>query len=134
MSGSTSTRVFYGFYSADTDTTKTSDAYDIDLINADLTIAFQTLPGERLMRPDYGCLIWGYLMEPLDYVRDSIIAEAQRIVGLDSRLQLQDTAVYSYQQGIRVELTLLYAPFAVKGNYTADFVAAQTTYFQGTTT
>jgi len=125
-----STSYFFGFSTIDTEKTGETKLYDIQLINRDLLNYFYTRVGERVMRPDFGCLIWEWLMDPMTpLLNDQIVAECQRIVSSDSRLTLLDTQVYTYENGIRVELTLLYAPWNVVNSFTATFEQRQTNYF-----
>jgi phage baseplate assembly protein W len=124
--------VFVGFSTINYNKNSNSTLYDIDLINADLTFAFQTRVGERLMRPDWGCRIWNYQFDNLDdYTTSQIIAEAQRIVSLDTRLVQQSIDVYQSTNGITIKLTLLYQPFAVIGTFLATFNSSQNAYFSG---
>lgn len=131
----TSNFVFIGYNTANYQESLSSVLYDVDLINADLMIAFQTKVGERVMRPDWGCRIWEYLMNPMDeYTVNAIIAEAQRIVGLDSRLEQQGINVYQDAHVITIEIQLLYNPLSVIGTFLAKFESQDTAYFSGTTT
>lgn len=126
-------QVFVGFSSIDTDRTGVSKLYDIALIDRDLLNAFYTRRGERVMRPDWGCRIWEWLMDPLTpLLHDQIIAEVVRICQLDSRTSVLDTKVYEYQNGLRIEMTLNYQPFNVVNSFTVTFETRQTVYFSNT--
>lgn len=129
--------VFVGFNTTNYAQNLNSVLYDVDLINADLTIAFQTRVGERVMRPDWGCKIWEYFMNPMDeYNVNLIIQEAQRIISTDTRLIQQSIDVYENQNGngLTVKLTLLYQPYNVIGTFLATFNSNNVAYFSGTTT
>lgn len=131
----TSRFVFVGFNTSNYQRTLSSVLYDIDLINADLEIAFQTKVDERVMRPDWGCRIWDYLMNQMDeYTVDAIIKETQRIVQLDSRLTEQGINIYQDDHSITIEIQLLYNPLNVIGTFLATFESQDTAYFSGTTT
>lgn len=52
-----------------------SKASNIDLIKSNLSSLIKTERGERFMRPDYGCNLRKFLMEPLDEVTFSLIKE-----------------------------------------------------------
>jgi phage baseplate assembly protein W len=124
------TKVFVGFSTYDTDTTGESTLYDIALVNRDLLNAFYTRVGERVMRPDWGCQIWEWLMDPLTpALHDQIVAEVVRICESDSRLNVLNTQVYQYQNGIRVEMTLSYQPYNVINSFTVTFENRQAAYF-----
>ena len=126
--------VFVGFSTQNSDQTLNSVLYDVALINADLTNAFQTRVGERVMRPDWGCKIWDYFMNQGDSATiTAIINEAQRIVATDTRLVQQSIDVYQTQNGITVSLSLMYLPYRVIGNFLATFNNNQTAYFSGQT-
>jgi phage baseplate assembly protein W len=121
-----SQNIFYGFNSIGPATKRDWTYYDIELIKRDLMVAFNTRVGERVMRPDYGCKIWDYLMEPLTSgMRDLVVAEALRICRADTRVSVNSCNVYTLGAGIRVELTLLYEPFGVVDNFYVDFDARQ---------
>src|ERR1700761_6750013 len=88
-------RYFVGFNTQNAQGAGNSTLYDIELINVDLMTAFNTRVGERVMRPDYGCKLWDYLMEPMTPVlSDMVIQEAIRIVALDPRLVMQTVNVF----------------------------------------
>ena len=107
------TKVFYGFSTLDTNSKQQSFA-DVALIERDLYNHFNTLPGERVMMPTYGCNIWNLLFEPFDDATiQAVIAEATRVVQSDSRVILQNTQVTQFSQGIMVQMTLLYQPYGV---------------------
>jgi uncharacterized protein len=48
---------------------------NLDLIKSNLRSLIRTERGERFMRPDYGCNLRKFLMEPLDEVTFSLIKE-----------------------------------------------------------
>jgi hypothetical protein len=118
----TLTRYFVGFSTQNSVQSGVRTLYDIDLINIDLMTAFQTRIGERVMRPDYGCKLWDYVMEPLTpNSRDDIVQEVIRICALDSRLVLQDVAVTPQDAGFTVAVLLQYLPWRVSATFTATF-------------
>jgi phage baseplate assembly protein W len=122
--------VFVGYSSIYTNKTGTSNLYDIKLIERDLLNAFYTRVGERVMRPDWGCKIWDWLMDPMTPVlQTQIIDEVIRICNLDTRLSLLNTQVFTYLNGIRIEMTLEYYPYNVAQSFTVTFENRQATYF-----
>ncbi len=128
MATANSQNVFTGFCSIGPAIKRNWTYYDIDLVKRDLMVAFNTRPGERVMRPDWGCKIWEYMMEPLtDGMTALVVSEAIRICGLDSRITVQSCNAYNAGSGIRVELTLSYQPFGVVDSFYVDFDARQTT-------
>ena len=115
------TKVFYGFSTLDTNSKQQSFA-DVALIERDLYNHFNTLPGERVMMPTYGCNIWNLLFEPFDDATiQAVIAEATRVVQSDSRVILQNTQVTQFSQGIMVQMTLLYQPYGVINTFSVEF-------------
>jgi phage baseplate assembly protein W len=106
--------------------------YDQDLIRRDLLNNFNTFIGSRVMRPDWGCAIWDYLMEPMTPGNLTLIEnEAVRICNADSRVSIQSLNVITYQNGIRVEILLLNIMTQVVFTFTADFENRQTSYYSG---
>jgi phage baseplate assembly protein W len=126
-------RYFVGFSTQNSAKTHVTTLYDIDLINVDLMTAFQTRVGERLMRPDYGCLLWNYLMEPwTTELSNDIIAEVNRICGLDSRVVIVTSQVYQQNFGFQINMTLQYLPWLVIQSFTVNFENNETIYFDST--
>ncbi len=125
-------RYFIGFSTLSSGTTGVRTLYDIDLINVDLMNSFNTLVGERVMRPDYGCKLWNYVMEPMNAVNtEAVIAETTRIVNLDSRCQVLDVQVLIVAHGFRIECVLEYSPWRVQAVFTANFESTDLSYFSG---
>ena len=117
---------FFGYSTVGRPIKKDWTYYDIELIKRDLLNYFNTRVGERVMRPDWGCKIWDYFMEPMTpAIQDLIIAEATRICQSDSRVTVVDISTASYANGLRVALTLSYAPMNVVQSFTVDFEARQ---------
>jgi phage baseplate assembly protein W len=130
ISNNTLTRYFVGFNTQNSAQTGIRTYYDIDLINFDLAIAFQTRVGERVMRPDWGCKLWDYLMEPFtQMLSDQIIAEAVRICEFDSRLVVMDVQVFQLDSGFRIEIVLQYKPWLVIQTFTQTFESNELIYF-----
>ena len=114
-------KVFIG-YSTIENNSKNQQFADIPLIKRDLLNHFNTIPGERLMMPTWGCGIWNLLFEPFDEaVNDAVVDECTRIVASDSRVTLQDIFVNEYNQGLSVQMTLLYQPYNVIDTFSLDF-------------
>lgn len=141
MSGSLTTkpvglkRYFYGFSTQNSAGNGVRTLYDIDLINQDLMNAFYTRVGERVMRPDYGCKLWDYVMEPLTAaLHDAIVAEVARICALDARVVTQSINVTqdSSGQGFTIAPVLLYLPWNVVATFTATFMSNDVAYFGST--
>ena len=83
--------------------------YDIELVKRDLLNEFYTRQGERLMRPNFGSIIWDLLMEPEDEAtEEDIKADIERIVAKDPRVELKSTVLYISDHTIRAEVILNY--------------------------
>lgn len=115
------TKLFVGYSTLDTNSTVQQFA-DIELIKRDLLNNFYTRPGERLMMPTYGCGIWNYLFEPFDAVtQDAIIYQCQQVINNDSRVQMQDINVSQFEQGLLIQMDLLYVPYNVIDTFSLSF-------------
>ena len=123
-------RYFIGFSTQQSSITGIRTLYDIDLIKTDIMASFQTRVGERVMRPDYGCKLWDYLMEPLtSQIRADIIDESERIVKLDSRCTFLDSHVFELAHGFKIEITVQYEPWKVSETFAVTFEQSNIAYF-----
>ena len=91
----------------------TDGAADID---AAMAVVLATAPGERVMRPDFGCRIWDLLFEPVtanllglmaQAVRDALTQWEPRVIveTVDTVPDRDDSAVVSIRVGYRVKAT-----------------------------
>ena len=91
----------------------TDGAADID---AAMAVVLATAPGERVMRPDFGCRIWDLLFEPVtanllglmaQAVRDALTQWEPRVIveTVDTVPDREDSAVVSIRIGYRVKAT-----------------------------
>lgn len=66
-----------------------------DDINSSIGIVLSTAPGERLMRPHFGCRIWELLFEPINANTMGLMQEAVReaIGRWEPRVELDDVRV-----------------------------------------
>jgi phage baseplate assembly protein W len=109
---------YYGYTSIGRDFVDTA-ATDQVLIRADLINHFNTRLGERLMNPEFGCIIWDYIFDPFtDEVRYAVIENLQGIIESDPRIVLRSLDVAEYEHGLQVELAIAYAD----GDYSEDMV------------
>ena len=87
-----------------------TEATDSELIRADLLNNFNTRQGERVMQPNFGCLIWNFLFDPFtDEARLNVIENIKDIVNSDPRVVAKKVNVNEYEHGLQVELELVYA-------------------------
>lgn len=115
------TRLFVGYSSVDT-SIKGTQYVDLELIKRDLVNHFYTRRGERVMRPDFGSIIWDLLFEPMtDEVVSAIVDDSTRIVALDNRIQLRDINLVQYDHGIQLQMNLFYSPLNIVEQFSLDF-------------
>lgn len=101
---------------------KSQQLVDLALVQQDLLNHFNTRKNERVMMPNWGCGVWDYLFEPFNSdVKDAITLEAQKVVNADPRVQVQSMDVISLDQGIRINMILLYVPSNATGTLSIDF-------------
>lgn len=82
---------------------------DKELVKRDLLNHFHTRKGERLMRPQFGSIIWDLLMNPEDDLTEDLVKEdIERIIDTDPRVDLKDTSIFVLDHTIRAEVTLTY--------------------------
>jgi len=99
---------YYGYTSIGRDFVDTA-ATDGVLIRSDLINHLNTRQGERLMNPDFGCLVWDYIFDPFtDDVRFAVVENLQEIVAADPRIVLQSLEVTEWEHGLQVELNVMY--------------------------
>ncbi len=100
--------LYKGYNTVNNNTTKTR-LEDAELIKRDLANHFNIRKGEKLMRPDFGTIIWDALFEPLtEDLRDAIVEDVTQIVNYDPRLIVEGILVDEYEQGILVEARVRY--------------------------
>jgi len=82
---------------------------DSELIKRDLLNEFYTKLGERVMRPNFGSIIWDLLMDPSTAELDQLIKDdVAKIIDRDPRVRELKTVVVVLDQTIRVEIDLLF--------------------------
>jgi phage baseplate assembly protein W len=85
---------------------------DFELVKQDLINHFNIRKGEKLMKPDFGTVIWDMLFEPLDESTQEIISrDVTRIVGYDPRLVVNRAEVTQQDTGFLIQITLTYIPY-----------------------
>jgi phage baseplate assembly protein W len=114
-------RLFVGYSSVDTNI-KGTQFVDLDLIKRDLINHFYTRRGERVMRPEFGSIIWDLMFEPLTENTVQIMLEdATQIVQTDGRVQLRDLNIVEYEHGIQLQMNLLYTPLNLVEQFSLEF-------------
>jgi phage baseplate assembly protein W len=114
-------KIFVGYSTIETNSKQQKFA-DIPLIKRDLLNHFNTIPGQRVMMPTFGCSIWNLLFEPFDdAVRDAIVAECTKVINAETRVILQSITVNEFNQGIIVQMELIYQPYNVLDSFNVEF-------------
>jgi phage baseplate assembly protein W len=82
---------------------------DFELVKRDLLNAFNIRQGQLPGRPGYGTTLWEYLFEnQVETVQQGMIQEVQRVAGGDPRISVNSVNVYPQQNGMLLELELVY--------------------------
>ena len=80
-----------------------------DLVKRDFLNIFYTKKGERLMRPNFGSIIWDILMNPDDEATEKEIREdVERIIDSDPRVDHLKTTIIFMDHTIRIEIDVKY--------------------------
>lgn len=84
---------------------------DFELIKQDLMNHFYIRKGEKLMKPNFGTIIWNVIHEPFtEELKTVIAADIKSIASYDPRVSIDNVIITEYDQGIQVELQLRYVP------------------------
>lgn len=82
---------------------------DFALIKQDILNHFNIRKGEKLMRPNFGTIIWNVLHEPFTEDLKSVITQdIQAIAAYDPRVSFDNIIITEYEQGLQIELQLRY--------------------------
>jgi phage baseplate assembly protein W len=79
-------------------------------IESALRMILSTAPGERLMRPDFGCAMWEQVFAPVDDNTLGLIEQAVRtaIVRWEPRIELNAVAATPGPDGARIDIEVAY--------------------------
>jgi hypothetical protein len=107
-------RTYKGFSTVSSNSIKGS-LYDLALIKQDLINQFHIKKGEKLENPEFGTIIWDMLFEPLtEQIKTIIVKDVTVIVNSDPRIRSVQTIVTQVNQGLQIELTLVYVPYNIQ--------------------
>ena len=99
---------------------------DIEFLKIDLINEFYTRKGERVMRPNFGSIIWDLLMNPEDtFTVDEIRDDIERIVAKEQRVQLLDVNIFTSDHSVRAEVELNYVILNSKDTLFLEFTTEQ---------
>jgi phage baseplate assembly protein W len=95
---------------------------DFELVKRDLMNNLNVRKGERVMNPDFGCIIWDLLFDPFtDDTHGLIVDNIMAIAETEPRVEIMEVIPSSYEQGIRVAMTLRYLPRDITESMLYDF-------------
>ena len=82
---------------------------DFDLIKQDILNHFNIRKGEKLMRPNFGTIIWNVLHEPFTEDLKSVITQdVKAIASYDPQVSFDNIIITEFDQGLQIELQLRY--------------------------
>lgn len=82
---------------------------DFELVKQDLINHFKISKGEKLMKPNFGTIIWNVIHEPLtENLKSVIINDITSVASYDPRISIDNVIVTEYDRGIQIELELRY--------------------------
>lgn len=85
---------------------------DQRLVIRDLINALSIKQGDKVGQPTYGTTMWSYVFEPnISENREAMETEIRRVVGLDSRILLNNVAMNHQENGVMFELEVAFQPF-----------------------
>lgn len=94
---------------------------DSQLVIRDLMNALSIKPGDKVGNPIYGTTIWSYIFEPnTQDVQQEIETELRRVIAQDPRIMLNSIEIYPFDNGIRFEIEMAFAPFNVATSVTLN--------------
>ena len=87
---------------------------NLELAKQDLMNVFHTQRGERVMRPDFGTIIFDLLFEPFDEeTRAQVVDDAVEIISGDPRFTMVSIDVRELEHTLRLDIVLNYVPLDV---------------------
>ena len=111
---------YKGFSSSESN--KNFKLYDINLVKQDLINHFYIRKGEKLENPEFGTVIWDMLFEPFTPdVKEIIAKDVEAIVNYDPRISVQEVQIDSTDQGMRIQVELIYRPFNITEKMSLNF-------------
>lgn len=96
--------------------------YDLALIKQDIINHFHIRRGEKLENPNFGTVIWDMLFESFTPdVKEIIAKDVEDIINYDPRFAVNEIQIDSTDQGIRIQVELVYVPFNITEQMTLNF-------------
>ena len=96
---------------------------DNALIIRDLLNHFYIRKGEKLMKPDFGSIIWQSLFDPMTpALKEAIRQDVEKLVAYDPRIRsLNRIVVNEYENGIRIDLQMTFTTTNEVANLALQF-------------
>lgn len=81
-----------------------------DDVDAAIRMILSTVPGERVMRPEFGCRIWGLIFAPLTAGTLGLIEQYVReaLERWEPRIELDEVAAFADQESAQVVIDVAY--------------------------
>lgn len=93
-----------------------------ELAKQDLLNSFLTRRGERVMRPNYGTIIYDLLFEPFDDdTQQAITEDAKQIINQDPRVQLVSLNTRELEHTVRLDIVLQYIPLDIVDTLVVEY-------------
>jgi phage baseplate assembly protein W len=95
---------------------------NLELAKQDLMNVFHTQRGERVMRPDFGTIIFDLLFEPFDEeTRAQVVDDAVEIISGDPRFTMVSIDVRELEHTLRLDIVLNYVPLDVVASLAIEY-------------
>jgi phage baseplate assembly protein W len=95
---------------------------NLELAKQDMLYSFHTRRGERVMRPDFGSIIFDLLFEPFDDdTKQAVVEDAQRLIDQDPRFELVSIDVRELEHTLRLDIVLRYIPLDVVDSLAIEY-------------
>ena len=102
--------LYKGYSSKNQGINQSTRLTDSDLIKQDLINHFNIRKGEKLMNPDFGTIVWDSIHEPFtEQLKNQIIEDVTAVAKSDPRLLVESVMVDSFDNGLILELRLVYS-------------------------
>jgi phage baseplate assembly protein W len=112
---------YKGFNTSDK-TRPTYSEYDVELIKRDILNHFETRPGERVNRPEFGTRIYEYLMDPHDTITKELINDdVMRVIASEPRVSLIESHVVDREHAVIIKIVLKYLDFDLSEEMYIEF-------------
>jgi phage baseplate assembly protein W len=115
--------LFKGFSTAD----KIRAPYtlvDSELVKRDLLNQLYTKKGERVMRPEYGTIIYDLLMDPnIPELEEIVKEDIERIIDGEPRATLDNINILIGDHSIRAEVTISYVMLSSSETLFVEYIS-----------